>query len=137
MALNEDTLVQQTTADYLRDALGWRSEYAYNTEVLGPEGSFGRRSEQEVVLTRILGEKLIALRAVELFVEAHGVRLADGSQRLAGVDETLIERGGGHADNIPKRQPARKSRARSRRCARAAHAVSGWHTRRLGEGRGK
>ncbi|WP_374601966.1 type I restriction endonuclease subunit R [Arenimonas sp.] len=61
MALNEDTLVQQTTADYLRDVLGWRSEYAYNTEALGPEGSFGRKSEQEVVLTRILGEKLIAL----------------------------------------------------------------------------
>ena len=61
MPLNEDTLVQQTTADYLRDALGWRSEYAYNTEVLGPEGSFGRKSEQDVVLTRILGEKLIAL----------------------------------------------------------------------------
>lgn len=39
MALNEDTLVQQTTADYLRDALGWRSEYAYNSEVLGPEAA--------------------------------------------------------------------------------------------------
>lgn len=61
MALNEDTLVQQTTADYLRDALGWRSEYAHNTEVLGPEGSFGRASEKDVVLTRILGEKLMAL----------------------------------------------------------------------------
>jgi len=61
MALNEDTLVQQTTADYLRDALGWRSEYAYNTEVLGPEGSFGRASEKDVVLTRLLGEKLMAL----------------------------------------------------------------------------
>ena len=44
MALNEDTLVQQTAADYLRDALGWRSEYAYSTEALGPEGSFGRRT---------------------------------------------------------------------------------------------
>ncbi|MFI4927183.1 MAG: hypothetical protein ACHP7E_05785 [Burkholderiales bacterium] len=59
--MNEDTLVQQTTADYLRDALGWRSEYAYNTEVLGPEGTFGRKSEKDVVLTRILGEKLVAL----------------------------------------------------------------------------
>lgn len=56
MSLNEDTLVQQTTADYLRDALGWRSEYAHNTEVLGPEGSFGRASEKDVVLTRILGK---------------------------------------------------------------------------------
>ena len=61
MALNEDTLVQQPAADYLRDALGWRSEYAFNTEVLGPEGSFGRVSEKDVVLTRILGEKLMAL----------------------------------------------------------------------------
>ena len=61
MALNEDTLVQQTTADYLRDVLGWRLEFAYNTEVLGPEGSFGRASEKDVVLTRILGEKLIEL----------------------------------------------------------------------------
>jgi type I restriction enzyme R subunit len=61
MALNEDTLVQQTAADYLRDVLGWRSEYAYNTEMLGPEGSFGRGSEKDVVLTRILGEKLIEL----------------------------------------------------------------------------
>ncbi len=61
MALNEDTLVQQTTADYLRDVLGWRSEYAYNTEALGPEGSLGRASEKDVVLTRILGEKLMAL----------------------------------------------------------------------------
>lgn len=61
MALNEDTLVQQTTANYLRDGLGWRSEYAYNTETLGTEGTFGRRSDKDVVLTRILGAKLIEL----------------------------------------------------------------------------
>lgn len=61
MALNEDTLVQQTTADYLRDVLGWRTAYAYNTEVLGQEGTFGRASEKDVVLTRILGEKLMFL----------------------------------------------------------------------------
>ena len=61
MALNEDTLVQQTTAHYLSDALGWRSVYAYNTETFGPEGSLGRRSDKDVVLTRILGEKLIEL----------------------------------------------------------------------------
>lgn len=61
MALNEDTLVQQTATDYLRDVLGWRAEYAYNSEVLGAEGSLGRRSEQDVVLTRTLGEKLVEL----------------------------------------------------------------------------
>lgn len=58
MPLNEDTLVQQTTADYLRDALGWRSAYAWNTETFGPEGSLGRHSEKDVVLAGILRGKL-------------------------------------------------------------------------------
>lgn len=61
MPLTEDTLVQQTTADYLRDALGWRTVFAYNEETFGPEGTLGRRSDREVVLTRALGEKLMAL----------------------------------------------------------------------------
>lgn len=59
MLLNEDELVQQTTADYLRDELGWRSVYAFNTETFGPEGTLGRKSEKDVVLVRILGERLI------------------------------------------------------------------------------
>lgn len=50
----EDKLVQQTTADYLRDQLGWESVYAYNSETFGPEGTFGRLSDHEVVLTRYL-----------------------------------------------------------------------------------
>ena len=33
--LNEDTLVQQTTAEYLQHQLGWESVYAYNNEDLG------------------------------------------------------------------------------------------------------
>ena len=37
-AYSEDTLVQQTTAEYLRDELGWESVYAYNNETFGPEG---------------------------------------------------------------------------------------------------
>ncbi len=32
----EDTLVQQTTADYLENALGWESVCAYNNEDFGP-----------------------------------------------------------------------------------------------------
>jgi type I restriction enzyme R subunit len=35
MALTEDTLVQQTTADYLRDALQWCNVFAYNEEIFG------------------------------------------------------------------------------------------------------
>ena len=60
-ALNEDTLVQATMANYLADALGWDSVYAFNTEVLGPEGTLGRASEHDVILTRHLGEALIRL----------------------------------------------------------------------------
>ncbi|MBN1843806.1 MAG: type I restriction endonuclease subunit R [Deltaproteobacteria bacterium] len=55
----EDTLCQQTTAEYLRDELGWESVFAYNTETLGKEGTLGRRDDREVVLTRYLYIKLM------------------------------------------------------------------------------
>ena len=60
-AYTEDTLVQQTTADYLHDQLGWESVYAYNEETFGPEGTLGRKSDREVVLSRYLGEALLKL----------------------------------------------------------------------------
>ncbi|AFT66256.1 type I restriction endonuclease subunit R [Cycloclasticus sp. P1] len=57
--LNEDTLVQATTADYLEEQLGWESIFAYNNETFGNEGTLGRLSDKEVVLTRYLGEALV------------------------------------------------------------------------------
>ena len=57
----EDTLVQQTTADYLEQQLGWESVYAFNNEDFGPESMLGRSSDREVVLTRTLREKLVEL----------------------------------------------------------------------------
>ena len=57
----EDTLVQQTTAEYLEQQLGWESVYAYNNEDFGPESLLGRASDREVVLTRPLREKLVEL----------------------------------------------------------------------------
>lgn len=57
--LNEDTLVQATTADYLEEQLGWESIFAYNNETFGKEGLLGRASDKEVVLTRYLGEALV------------------------------------------------------------------------------
>ncbi len=53
-AYSEDQLVQQTTAAYLADPLGWESIYAYNNETFGPGGLLGRKDESEVVLTRSL-----------------------------------------------------------------------------------
>lgn len=60
-ALNEDTLVQNTMAECLADVLGWDSVFAFNTEKLGAEGTLGRASENDVILTRHLGEALIRL----------------------------------------------------------------------------
>ena len=57
----EDTLVQQTTAEYLEERLGWESVYAHSTEDFGPDSLLGRASDREVVLTRPLREKLAAL----------------------------------------------------------------------------
>lgn len=51
MPYTEDTLVQQTTAEHLEKALGWASVYAYHTETFGSEGTFGRASGRDVVLT--------------------------------------------------------------------------------------
>ena len=61
MNYTEDTLVQQTTADYLAQQLGWQSVYAYNNEDFGPNSLLGRVSDREVVLTRTLREKLVTL----------------------------------------------------------------------------
>lgn len=58
MRYTEDTLVQQTTAEYLEKKLGWESVYAYNNEDFGPESLLGRASDREVVLTRYLRAKL-------------------------------------------------------------------------------
>ena len=57
----EDTLVQQTTADYLEQQLGWESIYAHNAEDFGPNSLLGRASDREVVLTRYLS---VALRSL-------------------------------------------------------------------------
>ncbi len=57
----EDTLVQQTTADYLEQQLGWESIYAHNAEDFGPNGLLGRASDREVVLTRYLYAALRSL----------------------------------------------------------------------------
>ncbi len=59
--MNEDTLVQETTADYLKNKLGWRSVFAWSSETYGPNGTLGRKDQKEVVLTRELRKKLAEL----------------------------------------------------------------------------
>ena len=47
MSYTEDTLVQQTTAEYLERQLGWTSVYAYNNEDFGTDSLLGRSSDRE------------------------------------------------------------------------------------------
>ena len=49
---SENILVQKSAGDLLRDELGWDVQFAYNTEVLGKNGTFGRTSYHEMLLTR-------------------------------------------------------------------------------------
>ena len=60
-AYSEDTLVQQTTVEYLEERLGWESVYSHNHEDFGPDSLLGRASDREVVLTRPLRTTLAAL----------------------------------------------------------------------------
>ncbi|MBU1065766.1 type I restriction endonuclease subunit R, partial [bacterium] len=54
----EDNLVQQTTADYFQEHLGWDSVYAYNNEDFGPDSLLGRDSDRQVILRRYLHQAL-------------------------------------------------------------------------------
>ena len=49
---SEDKLVQGSAGNLLRDELGWEVSYAYNTEKLGVNGTFGRKNYREIVLWR-------------------------------------------------------------------------------------
>ena len=49
---SEDQLIQRSAAEFLEKELGWTSVYAFDKEVLGVDGTLGRTSYQEVLLTR-------------------------------------------------------------------------------------
>ena len=51
---SEDLLIQKSTAELLEKELGWKSVYAFDNEVLGEQGTLGRKSQSEVVLMRHL-----------------------------------------------------------------------------------
>lgn len=57
---SENILVQES-AGHLLEELEWRVEFAYNTEVLGENGTFGRKSYKDILLVRYFREALIRL----------------------------------------------------------------------------
>ena len=58
---SENILVQASAGHLLHDELGWDVAFAYNTEQLGDNGTFGRKSYKEILLTRYFREALLRL----------------------------------------------------------------------------
>lgn len=58
---SENILVQESAGHLLEDELGWHVELAYNTEVLGETGTFGRKSYKEILLVKYLKQALSKL----------------------------------------------------------------------------
>ncbi len=50
MTYTKASIIQQPTADYLEQQLGWESVYAYHSEAFGPASLLGRASDHEVVV---------------------------------------------------------------------------------------
>ncbi|MCY3729501.1 MAG: hypothetical protein OXF97_10970 [Nitrospira sp.] len=54
----EDTLVQQTTAEYLERQLGWESVYAYNHEDFGPASLSGCFNDRNILFSGKVNEEI-------------------------------------------------------------------------------
>ena len=55
---SENILVQNSAGNVLETRLGWEVVFAYNTEVLGENGTLGRKTYHDIVLTRYLKKAL-------------------------------------------------------------------------------
>ena len=55
---SENILVQESAGQLLHNELGWDVATAYNQEVLGENGTFGRKSYREVLLKRYVRQAL-------------------------------------------------------------------------------
>lgn len=55
---SENILVQESAGNLLHDELDWDVQFAYNTEILGKDGTFGRESYKQILLLRYFREAL-------------------------------------------------------------------------------
>ena len=60
---SENILVQESAGHLLERELGWEVAFAYNTEQLGKDGTFGRTSYREILLTRYFRQALQRLNS--------------------------------------------------------------------------
>ena len=118
-AFTEDLLVQQTAADYLRDVLGWESVMGWNQETFGPDGTLGRLSEKEIVLTRYLRPALERLTPGLPHLRLHRRRQPDHrGQRCADALPDQPREPRPPTRRRPGHLPHRRRRTESRPAAR-------------------
>ena len=55
---SENILIQESAGNLLQNELGWDVKFAYNTEILGKNGTFGRESYKEILLSRYFHKAL-------------------------------------------------------------------------------
>ena len=97
---SENILVQESDGNLLRDELGWDVKFAYNTEVLGDNGTFGRKSYKEILLVRYFRAALKKLNpwiSDEQILEAQGVlerRLSTSSPIQINEEKYFLIRDG-------------------------------------------
>ena len=60
---SENILVQESAGNLLQNELQWDVKYAFNQEILGEDGTFGRKSYREILLKRYVKEALKRLNA--------------------------------------------------------------------------
>lgn len=60
---SENKLVQDSAGNMLQNELQWDVKYAFNQEILGEDGTLGRKSYREILLTRYVKEALKRLNA--------------------------------------------------------------------------
>ena len=85
---SENTLVQESAGELLHDELGWDVVFASNQETLGENGTLGRKSYNEVLLTRHLVK---ALRRLNKWMS--DAQIAEALQALDSrlSTETLLQ----------------------------------------------
>ena len=99
---SENILVQESAGHLLETELGWRIAFAYNTEVLGENGTFGRRSYQEILLSRYFRNALQRLNPwINKQQIAEAERLMTSRLSTASLLQINEEKYGYIRDGIP------------------------------------
>ena len=85
---SENVLVQDSAAALMHDELGWDVVFAYNTEVLGENGTLGRKDYHEIVLWRYFN---IALKKLNPWLT--DVQITEARQILTSYisSESLLQ----------------------------------------------